>query len=236
MIAELFPEAYDIEGRPTFRPDQKRRDRFPATFPIGRYISQPLTVKCNTLEDLRKFLKTCRVMSDKDQFGKDDYWMPPEDFEKSRKGDCDDFAMYAWRQLMEMGYRARFVGGRIGDSPVGHAWVTFELNGKHFLLEPQRRSLGLKLPRLDAMQYRPYVSVKWTGSAPRFFAHAEKKFTPSFHILSWLVLEWVWYHARLLGLRFYLVPKALIKLIWRKIMPARKPTTTARTPSANNPR
>jgi hypothetical protein len=43
--------------------------------------------------------------------------MPPEDFEKSRKGDCDDFAMYAWRQLLKMGYNARFVGGRIGDDP-----------------------------------------------------------------------------------------------------------------------
>lgn len=111
MIAEPFSETYDVEGRPTFRPDQKRRGHFSATYPIGRYISHALTVKGETLDDLGKFLKTRRAMTDKDQFGKDDYWMPLEDFEKSRKGDCDDFAMYLWRQLLEMGYRAR-VGSR----------------------------------------------------------------------------------------------------------------------------
>src|SRR5215469_4846749 len=54
MIAKLFPEAYDVQGRPTFRPDQRHRGRFPATFPIGRYVTQPLTIKCQSLEDLRR--------------------------------------------------------------------------------------------------------------------------------------------------------------------------------------
>ena len=217
MIAELFPEAYDVEGRPTFRPDQKRRGHFPATFPIGRYISQPLTIKCETLDDLRKFLKTCRTMSDKQQFGKDDYWMPPEDFEKARQGDCDDFAMYAWRQLLEMGYRARFVGGRIGDSPVGHAWVTFELDGRHYLLEPQFRSQGLTLPRLDALEYRPYVSVEWTKSGPRFFAHQERKFTPPLQVMPWLVIEWTWHRIWTGLLMLYWIPRFMFKWGRRRI-------------------
>jgi hypothetical protein len=136
VIAEIFPDAYD-EGRPTFRPDKLRRKRFPSTFPIGRYVSQPLSVKCHSLEDLRKFLETCRAVSDKEQFGQDNYWMPPDEFEKSRKGDCEDFAVYAWRQLQELGYKARFVAGALGDDSRGHAWVTFEDRGKHFLLEPQ---------------------------------------------------------------------------------------------------
>src|SRR6266436_4813001 len=144
MIAEIFPQAYDTEGRPTFRPDQKRRSRFPSTFPFGSYVSQPLAVKCNSLEDLRVFLRKCRYVSDEEQFGKKEYWMPPQDFERSRKGDCEDFSLYAWRQLLDMGYKARFVGGTVGDSPAGHAWVTFQKDGKHYLLEPQHRYIGLK--------------------------------------------------------------------------------------------
>src|SRR6266478_1137994 len=93
MIAEIFPQAYDTEGRPTFRPDQKRRSRFPSTFPFGSYVSQPLAVKCNSLEDLRVFLRKCRYVSDEEQFGKKEYWMPPQDFERSRKGDCEDFSL-----------------------------------------------------------------------------------------------------------------------------------------------
>ena len=91
MIAEIFPQAYDAVGRKVFRPDLRRKGVHP-TFPMGRYVSQPLSVKCASLEDMRKFLCTCSGVSDEEQFGKRDYWQPPENFEQTRKGDCDDFA------------------------------------------------------------------------------------------------------------------------------------------------
>src|SRR5436309_871753 len=100
VITEILPGAYDFQGKQTFRPKKKRYGRFSPTFPMGRYVSQPLTVECRTLDDIRDFLKKCRFVSDKEQFGKDDYWMPPEEFEERRKGDCDDFALWAWRQLI----------------------------------------------------------------------------------------------------------------------------------------
>ena len=58
-------------------------------------------MKCNSLEDLRVFLRKCRYVSDEEQFGKKEYWMPPQDFERSRKGDGEDFSLYAWGQLLE---------------------------------------------------------------------------------------------------------------------------------------
>src|ERR1700674_2842232 len=70
MIAEIFHQAYDTEGRPTFRPDQKRRSRFPSTFPFGSYVSQPLAVKCNSLEDLRVFLRKCRYVPTKNNLAR----------------------------------------------------------------------------------------------------------------------------------------------------------------------
>src|SRR2546423_1001091 len=121
MIAEVLPDRYDISGRKVFRPDQ-RRHGLRSTAPFGRYISQPLSVHCRDMNELRRFLLTCKQVSDEEQFGKPDYWQPPEEFEKTRKGDCDCYALWTWRQLVEMGVdSARFVAGRVGRFGAGHA-------------------------------------------------------------------------------------------------------------------
>lgn len=135
MIAEIVPEAYDAIGRQVSQPFSRRKSPHP-TFPIGRYLSQPLSMQCRTIADLRRFLLTCNYVSDEELFGKPDYWQPPEDFEKRRKGDCEDFALWAWRQLLNMGYDARFVGG----PPVDTARATPGSNtvrmGNGFLSNP----------------------------------------------------------------------------------------------------
>jgi hypothetical protein len=217
MIAEVFPEAYDAEGRPTFRPDQRRRRRFPSSFPIGRYISQPLSVACKNLEDLRTFLRKCRYVSDEKQFGLPDFWMPPEEFERSRKGDCEDFALYAWRQLQSLGFRTRFVGGKNGRYGDGHAWVTFERDGKVFLLEPQASSFGPRLPRLSTLGYKPDVSVEWDGKKAHFYFHKEREFALPARQMPSLVVEWVYFYARLILIAAYLIPVGLLKLGFRKL-------------------
>jgi predicted transglutaminase-like cysteine proteinase len=102
MIAEIIPEAYDAVGRQVSEPFHRRKGAHP-TFPMGRYISQPLTVKCTTMHEVRKFLDGCKYVSDEELFGKRDYWQPSEEFEKRKKGDCEDFALWTWRQLLEMG-------------------------------------------------------------------------------------------------------------------------------------
>jgi len=86
MIAEVIPAAYDAEGRIVFRPFDRRKGPRP-TFPLGRYISQPLAVHCNSIDEIRKFLQQCKYVSDKELFDKDEYWQPPEDFEKRMQGD-----------------------------------------------------------------------------------------------------------------------------------------------------
>src|SRR5579864_6768928 len=109
MIAEVISEAYDATGRPVSQPFLRRKGPHP-TFPMGRYVSQPLAVKCQSIFEVRKFLAACEYVSDKDEFDKDDYWQPPEEFEQRKRGDCDDFALWTWRQLLGMGYDARFIG------------------------------------------------------------------------------------------------------------------------------
>jgi predicted transglutaminase-like cysteine proteinase len=78
---------------------------------MGSFLSQPLKIVCRDVDEIRAFLRTCRYVSDVEQFGMKDHWMPPEEFERVRRGDCDDFALWTCRQLLSLGYNARFVAG-----------------------------------------------------------------------------------------------------------------------------
>jgi hypothetical protein len=195
LIAETIPEAYDAVGRKVFRPDLRRNGIRP-TRPIGRYLSQPLTVQCATIADVRKFLSSCRAVSDKELFGKEEYWQPPEDFEKSRKGDCEDFSLWTWRQFLAMGYDARLVLGRHGRYGIGHAWVDFQRDGKCYLVEPQLRVIGEKFPRLSTLRYQPRFSVAWDGERLTFYSHDKDHGLPNFGVLLGLIPEWLFLWGR----------------------------------------
>ena len=115
MIVQIIPEIYDTEGKLTGRPVSKKHKKlFHGTFPMGRYLSKPLSNHVQDINSMQSFLRSCKYVSDLEQFNREDYWMPPEEFEKERKGDCDDFALWTWRQMLEMGYEARYVVGRSG--------------------------------------------------------------------------------------------------------------------------
>jgi hypothetical protein len=156
-------------------------------------------------------------VSDEEQFGRKDYWMPPEDFEQRKKGDCDDFALWTWRQLMGMGYRARYVVGRSGKYGAGHAWVTIEKDGKHFIVEPLAWYAGCALPRLSVIRYEPEGSMGWDGQNLRYFIHEKAQAgvpVPEFVLLvgEWS-LFWAWFWLRFAGkvvlLPFLALKKAL---------------------------
>lgn len=138
---------------------------------MGRYVSQPLSIQCKTMEEVRNFLLRCRAVSDEELFGKRDYWQPPDQFEKLKAGDCEDFSFWTWRQLLAMGFDARVVFGKHGRYGIGHAWVEFFHDGKCYLLEPQARVVGLTLPRLSVLRYKPMFSVAWDGKILRYYAH-----------------------------------------------------------------
>jgi Bacterial transglutaminase-like cysteine proteinase BTLCP len=215
MIAEIIPEAYDALGKQVSQPFLRRRGLRP-TFPMGRYVSQPLAIHCQNIEEVRQFLRTCRVVSDEALFGKREYWQPPEEFERRKAGDCEDFSLWTWRQLMALGFDARMVFGRHGRYGIGHAWVEFLQEGKCFLVEPQARSLGLHLPRLSTLAYDPMFSVAWDVDEIRYYAHKK----PDSSHLSWifilrLIPEWVsiwgWFWLRVVVRLPYLKVKNWLK-------------------------
>lgn len=151
MIGEIISRSYDSVGKLISQPSKKRHRFFKPTFPMGTYVMQPLPTKCRSLEEVRLFLSKCRYVSDQVQFGKRDYWMPPEEFERRKQGDCDDFALWTWRQLLAMGYDARFVVGRSGGYASGHAWVTYTNAERTFLVEALAAWITPKLPRLSTV-------------------------------------------------------------------------------------
>jgi len=195
MIAEIIPQVYDAVGRQVSQPFLRRKGPHP-TFPMGRYVSQPLSVQCNTIAELREFLMGCRYVSDKELFGKEEYWQPPEEFEKNRKGDCEDFALWTWRQLLNMGYDVRFVGGRAGRYGEGHAWIEFLQDGKWFLLEPLYRRVGRTIPRLLTLRYEPRTSVSWDGKTLRYFSHKKPISRVPWGLLLLLIPEYLVFWAR----------------------------------------
>jgi Bacterial transglutaminase-like cysteine proteinase BTLCP len=190
MIAEVIPEAYDAVGKQVSQPFSRRKGLHP-TFPMGRYISQPLSIQCSTMGDVRNFLSSCRYVSDKELFDKIDYWQPPEEFEKRKKGDCEDFALWTWRQLLSMGYDARFVGGSAGRYGAGHAWVEYFQDGKCFLLEPLCCRVGYTMPRLSTMRYQPRISVSWDGKTLRYFSHKKPESQVGWKTLALLIPEYL---------------------------------------------
>jgi len=189
MIGEIVPDAYDAFGRKTLRPAWRRKGIHP-TFPVGRYFSQPLTVKCECLRDVRRFLMDCRWVSDQEQFDKPDYWQPPENFERTKKGDCEDFALWTWRQLLALGYDARFVAGPCGRYGGGHAWVEFFKDGKCFLVEPQMRMVE-RISRLSTLRYHPKLSIAWDGGKASFYSHEDRKYEPRLEQVLPLIAEWL---------------------------------------------
>jgi hypothetical protein len=190
MIAEIIPEAYDAAGR-RVSPSFFHHKAPHAALPIGRYVSQPLTVKCESIRDVRRFLAGCRAVSAQDLFGKRDHWQPPEEFERLKKGGCVDFSLWTWRQMLSMGYDARFVGGSCGRYGTGHAWVEYFVDGKCFLLEPQLRMVGDKIPQLTSLKYIPKLSVAWDGKTLKYFIHKRRDFKPGGRILGPLVWNWL---------------------------------------------
>lgn len=88
-----------------------------------------------------------------------------------------------------MGYNARFVVGRMGS--VGHAWVTFEKNGKYYVAEPSYRVVGDTFPSLSTIRFHPRFSVSWDGKKISFYAHRDLASNLKFSQIPFLLRDWI---------------------------------------------
>jgi hypothetical protein len=134
--------------------------------PFAEYFEGESCVRVGSIDDIVAWLLTCEYVTDLELFRERDFWQHPGIFETLRRGDCEDFALWAWRKLAEVGIDAEFCVGRVicEDRPEidrQHAWVVYRVNGTAFLFEPAARTPSRMIrPLADAMgEYVPHFAV-----------------------------------------------------------------------------
>jgi len=133
--------------------------------PFAEYFKGESHVRVGCLDDIVAWLQTCEYVTDLEQFQKCDVWQHPGIFEQRRQGDCEDFALWAWRKLAEVGIDAEFFVGRVicAETRIDrqHAWIVYRIDGTAFLFEPAARIRSKMIrPLADVMDdYVPHFSV-----------------------------------------------------------------------------
>jgi len=134
--------------------------------PFDKYFEGESRVRVASIDDIVAWLRTCEYVSDLELFRERDFWQHPAVFETRRRGDCEDFALWAWRKLAELGIAAEFCVGRVicDDRPEvdrQHAWVVYHVDGTAFLFEPAAHTLSSMIrPLADVMgEYVPHFAV-----------------------------------------------------------------------------
>jgi len=135
-----------------------------ASVEFGSYLEGESKVYVRSPTEVAMWLLQCQYASDVDLHGEEDAWLHPATLEFVRCGDCEDFALWAWRKLVELGLDADFVIGnrRLSDGAVQrHAWVVYRSNDGEFLFDAVERSLERILRPLDQVRadYEPQVGV-----------------------------------------------------------------------------
>jgi hypothetical protein len=121
-------------------------------------------VDVNSVDDILEWLRGCRYETDESLFVESDFWQHPRTFEQFRRGDCEDFALWAWRKLVELGLDASLVVGRRvppGAENSRHAWIQFRDGETEFLFEPVLRDRDRALRPLGDVrsEYIPEMGV-----------------------------------------------------------------------------
>ncbi len=146
----------------------------PGAGEFHEYLAGECRVRRASPLDVATWLLECRYAEDAALLDEPDHWLHPTTFELLRSGDCEDFSLWAWRQLLEARYEAAFVVGvrRLPNAVVGrHAWVTYREGGEEFLLDGVERSLPRMIRPLEEVRahYEPQVGA---GAAGRRFVYA----------------------------------------------------------------
>lgn len=128
------------------------------------YFQGASDIDVRQVADIIDWLGQCEYTSDADAYQVSDFWQHPRTFELMRRGDCEDFALWAWRKLVELGFDAQFVVGYATAGPESgrrHAWVLFRDGETEYLLEPCQRSVEHALRPLDDVRngYFPEYGV-----------------------------------------------------------------------------
>jgi hypothetical protein len=132
--------------------------------PFPWYFEGESHVAVTCVDDICDWLLACEYVPDPDLFRESDFWQHPLTFEQLRKGDCEDYALWAWRKLVEMGLEAELVAGIWHPHNAvagGHVWVRYQHDGVDFILETVGRTRDTMLRTFDSAksEYVPHAGV-----------------------------------------------------------------------------
>lgn len=136
------------------------------------YLEGDTAQSPQSLDEMMDWLSGCEYASDETLFAEADFWQHPRTFEHLRRGDCEDFALWAWRKLLELGYDADLVVGRCvppARESSRHAWIVFRRDGNEYLYEPSRRDRATAVRLLSDVRNR-YIPEFGVGPDAKRFA------------------------------------------------------------------
>ena len=142
--------------------------------PFADYLAGESAVRVHSLDEIVEWLQGCEYITDTELFHDRDVWQHPSAFEQCRRGDCEDFALWAWRRLVELGVDADLVIGRRVPPTTDnsrHAWIIFRRDGDEYLFEPVLRDPDVAVRRVSLVraEYIPELGVA-RDRRPFFFA------------------------------------------------------------------
>lgn len=142
-----------------------------ARLDFADYLQGASTVPVSSLDDICTWLLGCTYVRDEVLFHEPDFWQHPNTFERLRAGDCEDFAIWAWRQLVELRYDADLVAGYclINGALAGrHVWVLLRENDGVSLFEPVAREPNRMIRPLSEVRDRYLPEFGVDRQAKRF--------------------------------------------------------------------
>lgn len=134
------------------------------------YFEGESTVTATSIDDVQDWLLTCDYEHDPALFNEPDFWQHPRTFERLRRGDCEDHAIWAWRKLVELGYDADLVSGTVFhpedeiEPRHGHVWVLLRRENETYVFEAAAKSRETMIRPLVELRdrYRPEFGVDRT--------------------------------------------------------------------------
>ena len=153
--------------------------------PFRWYFERESQVPVSSVADIETWLIGCQYQHDRARFAIDDHWQHPCDFEESRRGDCEDHALWAWRKLTELGHSATLVVGKSRLETVGlHAWVLLERSGTSPVVfeATGKRPDAFEVSLSEARDsYRPYFGVDAAFRTIAYLAYVKDMLTLDGH-------------------------------------------------------
>jgi predicted transglutaminase-like cysteine proteinase len=122
-------------------------------------LNCPLDFQAKSINQIDEWISNGKYISDERLYGESDKWQIPSEFEKIKAGDCEDFALWTWVQLLRMNINARFMLGGLYSEDLNHAWVCIYGSGGVKIFECTPSEFNAPIDIRNAPEYMPVLSI-----------------------------------------------------------------------------